>query len=45
MELAGYSIAPEYSVEQLAELLADLEHHERRRVLELADQIAASHYE
>lgn len=45
MELAGYSIAPEYSIEQLAELLAELEQHERRQVLELADKIAASHYE
>jgi hypothetical protein len=41
----GYSITPEYSVEELAELLADLEHTDRRRVLELADKIAASHYE
>ncbi|WP_406192417.1 hypothetical protein OH733_05315 [Streptomyces griseus] len=45
MELAGYGIAKEYSVEELAELLADLEQHERRQVLELADKIAASHYE
>jgi hypothetical protein len=41
----GYSITPEYGVEELAELLADLEHTDRRRVLELADKIAASHYE
>jgi hypothetical protein len=41
----GYSITPEYSVEELAELLAELEYVERRRVLELADKVAASHYE
>ncbi|MFF8845517.1 hypothetical protein ACF08N_22795 [Streptomyces sp. NPDC015127] len=41
----GYSITPEYTAEELAELLAELEQHERRRVLELADRIAASHYE
>lgn len=33
------------SVEELAELLAELEYTERRRVLELADQKAAEHYE
>ncbi|WP_286329891.1 hypothetical protein [Streptomyces sp. MBT42] len=41
----GYSITPEYTVEELAELLAELEQHERRQVAELADRIAASHYE
>lgn len=41
----GYSIEPERTVEELAELLAELEHGERRRVLEVADRIAASHYE
>jgi hypothetical protein len=41
----GYSITPEYTIEELAELLAELEFTERRKVLELADKIAASHYE
>ncbi|MFE4451438.1 hypothetical protein [Streptomyces sp. NPDC056796] len=40
----GYSIRPEYSVEELAEMLAELEHHERRQALERADEIAATHY-
>ncbi|WP_438470759.1 hypothetical protein [Streptomyces asiaticus] len=41
----GYSIEPELSVEELAAKLAELEPDERRRVLELANRIAASHYE
>jgi hypothetical protein len=41
----GYSITPEYTIEELAELLAELEQHERREVLRRADEIAASHYE
>ncbi|UFD98011.1 hypothetical protein PQC18_gp73 [Streptomyces phage Pablito] len=41
----GYSITPEYTVEQLAELLAELEYTERREALRRADEIAASHYE
>jgi hypothetical protein len=41
----GYSIEPEWTVEALAERLAELEYGERRQALELADKIAASHYE
>ncbi|MFJ6183745.1 hypothetical protein [Streptomyces sp. NPDC092295] len=41
--MSGF-ITKEYSFEELAELLADLDHVERREVLELADEIAASHY-
>jgi uncharacterized protein YdaT len=41
----GYSIEREWTVEELAERLADLEYGERRRALEIADKIAASHYE
>lgn len=40
----GYSIRPEYTIEELAELLAELDFTERRKVLERADQIAATHY-
>ncbi|WP_436739948.1 hypothetical protein [Streptomyces sp. BBFR102] len=36
---------PKYSTEELAELLAELEEHERREVLRRADEIAASYYE
>ncbi|WP_432006325.1 hypothetical protein [Streptomyces parvus] len=36
---------PELSIGELAELLADLDYHERRAVLKRADEIAASHYE
>ncbi|MGW6600584.1 hypothetical protein [Streptomyces sp. NPDC055036] len=42
--MSGF-IAKEYSFEELAELLAELDHADRREVLELADRIAASHYE
>ena len=41
----GYSITPEYTIEELAEMLADKEYTERRQILELADKIAASYYE
>lgn len=41
----GYSIEREWTVQELAERLADLEYSERRQALELADKIAASHYE
>ncbi|MGW3323902.1 hypothetical protein [Streptomyces virginiae] len=41
----GYSIEPEWTVEELAERLADLEYSERRKALKRADEIAASHYE
>lgn len=41
----GYSITPKYTIEELAELLAELDYTERRAVLEQADKIAASYYE
>jgi hypothetical protein len=41
----GYSIEREWTVEALAERLAELEYGERRKALELADKIAASYYE
>ncbi|MCY0933651.1 hypothetical protein [Streptomyces sp. H34-S4] len=41
----GYSIEPVWTVEDLAERLAELEYSERRQAVELADKIAATHYE
>lgn len=39
------STTPTLSFGELAEQLANLEYTERRTILELADQLAASHYE
>lgn len=40
----GCGIKHEYTIDELAELLADLEFTERRQVLEAADLLAATHY-
>ncbi|ATI18937.1 hypothetical protein SEA_ANIMUS_73 [Streptomyces phage Animus] len=42
---SGYSTTPEYTVEELAELLAELDQSERREVARRADEIAATYYE